>query len=392
MVPGAKRIYDLYGAGDRFTLLETKGPHKDTPELRAGAFAWMNRWLKEEKGKIDDPERKRFTPQELQVFKERPADAINAFVHERFIRPAHPELPADAREIPGWWAKKAPEWKKTLRAKSFRGWPKVAPPLAARLAGEVTRDGLRLRGYDFVSEEGVPLRMWVLTPEGLKKPARVICGVLDEERWATIVRALGPGCKEVLYSGGNAPPASYPEQDKKALAGLRDFLTSKKVAAALVAPRGIGPTRWSELSPATGKPAGEHILRRFALIGQTLDGQRVFDVRRGLACLRAVPGLKGVPVEMHGQGPMAGVALYAALFDPGVTSLELWNLPISHREGPIFLNVLRTLDMPQAVALAFPRPVTLHETAGGDKAWEWPLKLQKALGKEYLKVQTGEKE
>ena len=40
------RVYDLYGAGDRFALLETEGPHEDTPELRLGAFRWMNRWLK----------------------------------------------------------------------------------------------------------------------------------------------------------------------------------------------------------------------------------------------------------------------------------------------------------------------------------------------------------
>ncbi len=42
----AKRIYELYDAADHFALLETKGPHKDTPELRLGAYRWMNRWLK----------------------------------------------------------------------------------------------------------------------------------------------------------------------------------------------------------------------------------------------------------------------------------------------------------------------------------------------------------
>ena len=44
---GAYRIYDLYvSAGDKFVLLETKGPHKDTPELlRRGAFTWLNKWF-----------------------------------------------------------------------------------------------------------------------------------------------------------------------------------------------------------------------------------------------------------------------------------------------------------------------------------------------------------
>ena len=42
----ARKIYDLYGASEKFVLLETSGPHKDTPELRSGAFRWMNKWLK----------------------------------------------------------------------------------------------------------------------------------------------------------------------------------------------------------------------------------------------------------------------------------------------------------------------------------------------------------
>ena len=37
---------------------------------------------------------------------------------------------------------------------------------------------------------------------------------------------------------------------------------------------------------------------------------------------------------------------------PEVARLDLHDLPESHREGPAYLNVLRTLDLPQAVALA----------------------------------------
>jgi hypothetical protein len=33
--------------------------------------------------------------------------------------------------------------------------------------------------------------------------------------------------------------------------------------------------------------------------------------------------------------------------------------PVSHREGPIFLNVLRVLDIPEALALLAPRPLTI---------------------------------
>ena len=81
------------------------------------------------------------------------------------------------------------------------------------------------------------------------------------------------------------------------------------------------------------------------------------------------------------------IFIRAALFEPEVSRIDLWHPPASHREGPTFLNVRRILDMPQAVALAFPRPVRLYVKDDAEAAaWEWPLTLQKSLGQEYLRV------
>src|SRR5262245_50331931 len=44
----ARKVYALYDAEEKFQLLETKGPHRDTPELRVGINRWMNRWLKDD--------------------------------------------------------------------------------------------------------------------------------------------------------------------------------------------------------------------------------------------------------------------------------------------------------------------------------------------------------
>jgi hypothetical protein len=107
--------------------------------------------------------------------------------------------------------------------------------------------------------------------------------------------------------------------------------------------------------------------------------------------LRGVPDAKGVPVTLQGKGDMAGIALYAALFEPEVSRLDLFDLPPSHRQGPTILNVRRILDTPQAVALAFPREVRLHvKDDKPTKAWDWPLRLQKALGRDHLRIITGE--
>jgi hypothetical protein len=110
-------------------------------------------------------------------------------------------------------------------------------------------------------------------------------------------------------------------------------------------------------------------------------------VRRALACLRTLPDLKGVPLWLQGKGEAAGPVLYATLFEPDVARLDLWHPPPTHRQGPTFLSVRRILDMPQAVALAFPRTVRLYVKDEDEaKSWDWPLALQKALGKEFLQI------
>ncbi len=220
----------------------------------------------------------------------------------------------------------------------------------------------------------------------MEKPTILVLNALDESGWQEWIADLGPAFKEALLL------ASEPKRDEARFAQNLKTLQFHKWAFAAVTPRGIGPTRWSEVSPFDGKPAGQQIRRRFALLGQTLDGQRVWDVRRALACLRTLPDLKGVPLWLQGKNDMAGIALYAALFEPDVARFDLWHPPASHRQGPIFLNVLRILDMPQAVALSFPRTVRLYVKDDAEaKPWEWPMRLQKALGQEYLQIrQVGE--
>jgi hypothetical protein len=117
----------------------------------------------------------------------------------------------------------------------------------------------------------------------------------------------------------------------------------------------------------------------------------VWDARRAVAAVRALPDLGPTPLTLQGEGEAAGIALYAGLFEPSVSALDLWHLPASHRQGPTFLNVLKYLDAPQAVALALPRKVTLHvRAAASAAAWDWPVRLQRATGGTGLTVKAGD--
>ena len=157
-------------------------------------------------------------------------------------------------------------------------------------------------------------------------------------------------------------------------------------ALAWIFPRGIGPTAWSE----DGKK-GTQILRRFALLGQTLDGMRVWDVRRAIQTIRSIDDLSRLPLDIADEGEMGVVALYASLFEPNINRLVLSDLPRSHHDGPQFLNVLQTLDIPAAVAMAAERsPIDLTQGKQQNN-WEYPLAVAKKLGwgAERIQIEHG---
>jgi hypothetical protein len=330
------------------------------------AFRWFNKYLQKDTATlIDEAAVKRFEPKELKVFTELPEDQLNSTIHETFVPAAPaPKVP----ESKDQWAAMRDDWRAALLEKSFRAWPREAEPLNVREAFASQRDGMRLRACDFTSQGPVRLRLYLLERAGLEKPARLTLQVLDQSGWVKFLAAMRPAFEQELK--GEALPAA----DLAALAGLRDQLGASPCVLACVAPRGVGPTVWDQ-----SEKKQIQIRRRFMLLGQTLDGMQVWDVRRAIEALRSLDNLKTAPLTIQAAGVMAGIALYASLFEPAVAQLELENLPATHREGPIFLNVSRYLEMPQAVAMAAERShVSIVEDKPG--AWEYPRAVAKQLG------------
>jgi pimeloyl-ACP methyl ester carboxylesterase len=122
-------------------------------------------------------------------------------------------------------------------------------------------------------------------------------------------------------------------------------------AVLLVAPRGTGPSRWQD-------PAPYAIERSLALLGRTVDSGRLEDVL--VVAAQAMGGNSSAKWTIAGSGQAGVIAAYAALFDPRLAETVVVNPPASHRDGPIFLNVLRVLDVPEALGLLAPRPLTIH--------------------------------
>jgi dienelactone hydrolase len=344
-----RKVYDLYGAGEKFTVLETAGPHKDTPELRLGAFRWLNHWLKHDNGPVVETVREPFTPQQLKVLKEIPPDARNKRIQNTFITKAKVDIPADPEAIKKWWPKQREEWMKVLKEQVFRGWPKNPPPLNVRLASDITKDGLRLRAYDFVSEEDVELRLWVETAVDAEEPRHLTLECVGEKQLSDELAVLGPAFAEAF------PGARLPEQDKSQLRERAKRLKWRDTAFAMLAPRGIGPTAWA----SDGSKDDVLARRRFALIGQTLDGQRVWDVLRALVVLRQQDQFKKSELKLLGRQTMAGIAVHTAVFESDIQRLEFEALRLLGASQPIFLNILRSLSVENVYALVLPEEIEL---------------------------------
>jgi hypothetical protein len=79
---------------------------------------------------------------------------------------------------------------------------------------------------------------------------------------------------------------------------------------------------------------------------------RVWDIRRAIQAVHFVREAQTAQIELRASRTMGVNALYAALFETSVRRLEVNELPASHMEGPDYLNVLRVLDIPQALEIA----------------------------------------
>jgi hypothetical protein len=80
------------------------------------------------------------------------------------------------------------------------------------------------------------------------------------------------------------------------------------------------------------------------------------------------------------RGQAGILAAYAALFEPSIQEVVIIDPPTSHKDGPYFLNVLRVLDIPDALGMLAPRPLTLINAT--DKAFGRTAEIYKRAGAE----------
>jgi dienelactone hydrolase len=334
-----RHIYDLYGAANKLGLLITEGPHQDTQDLQVPVFRWFNRFLKNEQPLVEMAAVPMFSGQELKVFSELPTDEITSKCYETFTRLANDAQACDAKLV-----------LEELRKKTFGGWPARANPPSVRQIATAERDGVRLTVHEFESQPGIKLRFYLAEPIGAT-PKALNLEIIDEVHWRQELELARVGFAsafgdEFHVAGVKTEAPMAPELSTQFDKWMR-YIHDNQAAYITFAPRGIG------MSAITSeKQYHTQVRRRFMLLGQTLGGMQVWDVRRAVQAAREIEGLRAAPFYLHASPEMTEIATFAALFEPDISSLTLAHPPRSDKEAPDFLNWSRILTPKQLLSLA----------------------------------------
>lgn len=325
-----RRLYKMYDKPELVDDYVSVGGHDYRPDLRVAIFKWINKHIKNDIGPVkDSADFKLFANEELRVFPKDddiPRDALNGKIDETFVPLAQVKLPEEG---------KFDEWKtglmKELRARSFRTMPEKIPRLRVKF-GSALSDGA---DWTFETERNVqPIHMSVTHPKAESGRAFIIMDEAGNADWSK------------PYLGDSIQYRFHPR-------GVADSI------------------QWTKKSPPN------YVERAHALIGQTVDQGRLWDMVLVLNDLDPKPEEKW---KIVGRGQSGILAAYAALFVPTIGEVVIVDPPASHREGPIFLNVLRVLDIPDALGMLAPRPLTLVNAK--DKGFDRTAQIYKRAGAE----------
>ena len=365
-------VYEALGVEEDLGLAITVGGHEDTQQLRVPVFSWFNRHLKGEDPLIDQPAEPLLDEADLRVFDELPEDEIVTTIHDTFVPAADVETPADASA----WETQRDEFLEQLKTNTFGNWPEAYPAFNPAQVFSAEREGLHLEAWDFTVEPHVELRLYLARAAAIEEPDNVLLLVLDEEGWRDGMASMTAEFGDVLpeYPGVEPDPGQFRQ-------GLQ-FMEATNAVWAVLTPRGVGPAAWAEPDSSDAV----HLRRSFPILGQTLHGQQVLDILRTLEFLRGHEIAADLPINIFARDEKAALTIYAAALDENVNMLRLENPPTSHHDGAELLNVMRFMDMPQALALALEHS-EIHIDTPDPAAWSYAQDIAGLLGREgYLNM------
>jgi cephalosporin-C deacetylase-like acetyl esterase len=321
-----EKLYGLYtNRTDRlFDIGVMPGGHDDKVELRLMAYRWINRFLKGDDKPVTEPELPSIEGKLLRAFPdELPADELNTKIDESFVLMATNALPTSAKEFEAWRTRMLSELQRTV----FRGVLEKASP----------EKRTRLSGYMNAS------------------PSTFLSSAMKNRGTGTLPTEPGIAVSWKYFRGNDAALWLVVLDEDESIENKPEWLNkiAGDASALLLAPRGNGPMRWSD-------PAPYYIQRSMPLLGRTVDTCRLIDTLVVASDVLDTLPHDAQKAKIVGRGRAGVIAAYAALFEPRLTEVIVVDPPPSHRDGPTFLNVLRVIDVPDALGLLAPRSLTIR--------------------------------
>lgn len=163
-----RRLYELHNAYERLGLVIGPGGHNDSQNLQVPVLRWFNQHLKGADPLITDAAEKPFSPAQLRVLEQLPADQRNTTAQEFFAtRKVEPITTLEAL-------------RERLKERTFAGWPTESSKLElTTLPAEPANlgPGVGWQPIRFESQAHVPLQIFRWSP-GASEARRVRIHVL----------------------------------------------------------------------------------------------------------------------------------------------------------------------------------------------------------------------
>ena len=336
-----ERVYALYGAGDLVDSQVSIGGHAYRQDIRQASYRFINRYLKGDSSRVKDSEVDLVTgtrdapvhpinPRHLRVFsrdEDIPFDELNTTIDKHFVPMAYVDLPGI-----GQFARWKEKLLADLRQSVFLNLPQWFPP--ARVVGEESDGMLSLE-----TEPGIQ----ILLHPGIKADGA-------KDRIVLVINSGGEDNAEWLEP-------ILKEADRLFYCDVR----------------GWGGNKWSVQNPPN------YVRRAHLLLGTTVDEGRVRDVVSLVGYLRRRFG-EGQEIKVVGRGPGGVLAAYAALWEPSISRVVLFDPPEGHMDpsAPQFLGILRVCDLSEILGMLAPRFLEIRDSGGN--RWERVRNIYDAAG------------
>ena len=343
-----KRIYELYGAGDKFAKFEADDQHGYSRPRREACMGWLGKYMLGLEGPQKEPEltteweRNLWaspTGQVLTSYRDAQTVASLNATYAQKIMPA-PRLPNSVESFE--------RWREELlgKVRKLTGFERFTTALNLQNRGSIWRPGMSIELITYDPEPGITLPALFFRPDSVR---RELPAVLYAADWSKSEDAAGDIA--ALAAGGRP----------------------------VLAPDVRGKGEGARLSGKSG-PFQDWLSRDWALalmafhVNKSLVGMRAVDLVRSLDALAELCGDRKSGMTVLAKGSAGVPALHAAALDNRISSviieggLASWKAVVEakYHRGQLdnaVLGALAQYDLPLLASALAPRTLVLSNTS-----------------------------